>query len=220
MKTSLKLLFLTLFAFNINVSAQGKSWDEVVTWSFEVRNDDDCNATIIATAKLIPHWHIFSVDHDLEKADYTGMPTSFKFKSNDNYSLVGKLYDGAKPMKHTDELGESVYFENKAVFKQKIKINSEDDFKITFDYEFQVCDENGCLFPPAQETEVKIKGCKSDVPVDESTDNEMTIAGDFATNKEGKEFVMYKNEWVPVPEGNSATFYKFYLELTGKNENN
>lgn len=222
MKTSLKLIFLALFAFNISASAQGKSWDEVVTWSFEVRKDDNCNATIIATAKLIPHWHIFSVDHDLEKADFTGMPTAFKFSSSDDYKLSGKLYDGAKPKVHTDELGESVYFEDKAVFKQKIKVNSEEDFDVTFEYEFQVCDDNGCLFPPAQETTVKVKGCASSSDeVDETVaDDEMTINGEFATDKSGAEFVMYKKEWVAVPEGNSARFYKTYLELKGKNENN
>ena len=42
------------------------------------------------------------------------------------------------------------------------------------------------------------------------------INGDVAKNKDGTEFVKVNNEWIEVPEGNSAEFYKKYLTLVSK----
>jgi len=155
----MKILFtlISFLALTSNLFAQPSgAWFEKIDWEFSVRNDGDNNATIIATAKLVDGWHVFSINHDPAKADYTGVPTSFKFKANPKYKLKGKAYDGAKAKEHTDVLGTSVYFEKKAVFKQKIELLQKGSFDINVEYEFQVCDENGCLFPPAQETTITI----------------------------------------------------------------
>ena len=155
----MKILFtlISFLALTSNLFAQPSgAWFEKIDWEFSVRNDGDNNATIIATAKLVDGWHVFSINHDPAKADYTGVPTSFKFKANPKYKLKGKAYDGAKAKEHTDVLGTSVYFEKKAVFKQKIELLQKGSFDINVEYEFQVCDENGCLFPPAQETTIII----------------------------------------------------------------
>lgn len=155
----MKILFtlIALLTLTSNLFAQPSgAWFEKIEWDFSVRNDGDNTATIIATAKLVDGWHVFSINHDPAKADYTGVPTSFNFKANPSYKLKGKAYDGAKAKEHTDVLGTSVYFEKKAVFKQKIELLKEGAFEIDVEYEFQVCDENGCLFPPAQEAVVNI----------------------------------------------------------------
>ena len=161
-KIFLSLVVLVIFiTSNIqNVFAQPDGWDKKISWSFKVQKDDESHATIISTAKIISGWHIFSVNHDPSKADLTGYPTTFKFKKSTDYKLIGKLMDGSKAMVHEDDLGTSLYFENLAVFKQKIEILSDKAFDISFDYVFQICDENGCLFPPDQPAVVKISGYK------------------------------------------------------------
>ena len=133
-------------------------WDKKISWSFKIQKIDDTHANILASAKLISGWHVFSTNHDPNKADLTGYPTTFKFPKSPHYKLIGKLVDGAKAMVHTDDLGVSLYFENSAVFKQKIEVLTDKAFDLVFDYSFQICDENGCLFPPDQVAKIKVEG--------------------------------------------------------------
>lgn len=156
----LSLIFTFVF-ITINVAfAQPDGWQNKIQWSFSVEKIDDSHANIVAKAKLIDGWHIFSVDHDPNKADFTGYATNFVFKKSDNFKLNGGLKDGKKPMVHNDDLGTSLYFENQAIFKQKIEVLTKEKFNVEFDYSFQICDENGCLFPPDQEASVAISGFK------------------------------------------------------------
>ena len=215
------LALLAAFTFVIpqKASAQG-TWSDKISWTYKIQKIDHKTAYIVATAKLIPGWHIFSVNHDPMKADFTGYATEFKIEESSNFKLIGKLRDGRKAHVHVDDLGEQLYFEGTASFKQKIEVLTDKAFDVKFAAVYQICDENGCMFPPEQDITLKVSGY--DPNKDDSAEEEeekMTINGDFAKDKDGNEFVMYLNEWVRVPEGNSAIFYKNYLELGGTYEN-
>lgn len=212
-------LVITAMMLALNANAQG-SWRDKLTWTFKVQKIDNSHAYIVGAAKLIEGWHIFSVKHDPMKADLTGYPTQFKFKSSDNYKLIGKLQDGKKPKEHTDDLGLSLYFEGTTTFIQKIEVLTDKIFNIEFGAIFQICDENGCIFPPEEEKSLRVSGYKPvGDEVNEVDGEELTIKSDHAVDKEGNKYVQHLNEWVRVPEGNSAKFYKTYLELGGKYEN-
>ena len=218
MKKSIILLFTLFLLVSVHSKAQMDSWSNKVTWSFSVERIDDSHAYIVCKAKLLYGWHIFSVNHDPNKADLTGYPTTFKFITNPaKYKLIGKLQDASKPHKHVDDLGESLYFEKVGVFKQKVEILEKGDIDVKFEYSFQVCDENGCLFPPDQNGKVTFKGYKTEeAAVNDAVDKkDLKINGDFGKDSKGKDFVKFKNEWIAVPEGNSPKFYKKYLELGG-----
>lgn len=208
---------MVLFLFVTGASAFAQdSWAEKVKWSFKIVKIDENHADIVATAKLIEHWHVYSVNHDPAKADFTGMPTSFKFKSNENYRLIGKVKEPVAPIKHEDVLGLSLIFEGTVVFKQRIEILTDKAFDIEIDYDFQVCDEKGCLFPPTQKAKARVEGFapKSNDEVEE----ELTIKGKEATDKEGNKYLLHEEKWVRIPEGNSVEFYKEYLKLGGSYE--
>jgi thiol:disulfide interchange protein DsbD len=172
--TKVTFLLLTVIFTSFSFS---QNWQDKITWSFKLEKVDDSHATIVATAKLINGWHVFSVNHDPSKADFTGVPTTFIFPKSSNYKLSGKLMDGAKATTHVDELGTSLYFEGKGVFKQKIEILTDKAFDLIFEYSFQICDENGCIFPPDQETKLKVAGYKpaagaAVIDVDNNTGND------------------------------------------------
>jgi thiol:disulfide interchange protein DsbD len=209
-------LVLHLFTGFSAFAQPGDSWTDKIQWSFKVVKVDDSHADIIATAKLKEHWHVFSINHDPAKADFTGMPTSFKFVENSNYRLVGKAKDAKKPIEHEDVLGLSLIFEGSGVFKQRIEVLTDKPFDVAFEYEFQVCDENGCLFPPAQEGKVNIKGFKP--ASDDKLEEKLSIDGDEAEDEEGNKYVKHNDRWVRVPEGNSVGFFKKYLKLGGSYE--
>jgi hypothetical protein len=109
MKRNLILFALTLLLNLVLVGkANAQAWFDLVSWSFSVEKIDDNHANVIAKAKLVDGWHIFSVDHDPMKADLTGYPTTFKFKESSNYKLIGKLKDGKTPGTHVDDMGTSL----------------------------------------------------------------------------------------------------------------
>jgi thiol:disulfide interchange protein len=150
---------LVLFTWSTKSLAQpGSNWGDFLKWNFSVKYEGNCEATLSATAKLATHWHIFSLFHDPDKADFIGVPTVLTFKKNKNLELIGKVTESKKPKVFKDEYGEQLYHEKEVTFSQKIRIKSKVDFTIDLEYEFQICDENGCLFPPAQDYTFQVKG--------------------------------------------------------------
>ena len=147
-------LMLTFFGF----SQPGGDWTDKLSWEFSLEKKDASHAYLVANAKIKKGWHIYSVNHNPDKADFTGFPTTFKFSASKNYRIVGKLMDGKKALLHKDDLGVSLIFENSATFKQEIEFLSSAPSDIKFGYTFQICDENGCIFPPEQEASVKAVG--------------------------------------------------------------
>lgn len=101
---------------------------------------------ISITAKPAPGFHVFSVNHDPEKADFTGLPTTITMDPNANLKLVGKLTESAKPVTHQDEFGTSLYFEKPVTFKQRVKVLTDKKVSGSFIVGGQICDEKGCVF--------------------------------------------------------------------------
>lgn len=138
------------FNFNENESLKEDNWKDKIQWSFSVEYLPNNEANIIGKATLKDGWHIFSVDHDPTKADNTGLPTSFILPSIYDVQPGAQLVDGKKPKVQKDELGTSVYFEEEAIFKQRIKLFTKSPIEYKFQYSFQICDKDGCIFPPDQ----------------------------------------------------------------------
>jgi thiol:disulfide interchange protein len=123
------------------------NWESKVSFSHKVEKIDEQFAYIVIKAAIIDGWHVYAVSHKPENADGTGRSFEMKFTPNKNYMLVGTPKDGSKFVTHKDELGTSLYFEKSGLIKQKIKILSKEKFTVDYTFDFQVCDENGCLFP-------------------------------------------------------------------------
>lgn len=166
------LLFIFIFFSQIFIFAQPSTdWTDKISWSFSLVKKDNTKGTIVVKAKIIKGWHVFSTIHDPNKADMTGVPTKFTFMPSKNYKLIGKFKDGKKALVHNDDLGTSLYFENTAVFQQEIEVLTDKEFDVNFEYEFQICDELGCVFPPAQKGKVKVSGFKPDLGKQKNIDS-------------------------------------------------
>jgi thiol:disulfide interchange protein len=157
------------------------SWKDYLKLEASVNVEDNCEATLSIKATLAKDWHIFSLFHDPEKADFIGSPTVLSFNKSSNYELIGKPKESKKAKTHKDELGIQLYHEKEVVFSQKIKLLTGNPFDVIGDIEFQICDENGCLFPPAQEFTFKVApktDCQAstdgvisvNIPINDSTD--------------------------------------------------
>lgn len=129
------LLVFSLF-ISVSISAQILS---PAKWNFSVSKKHPKQGEIVElifTVKLDPTWHLYG---NKQNYDLGPLPASFEFEAQDSYKLLGDMREiGVKRTR--DEVFEVDvnYFEEKAEFRQKVKILSN---KVTIigSYEYQVC---------------------------------------------------------------------------------
>ncbi|VAW25840.1 Cytochrome c-type biogenesis protein DsbD, protein-disulfide reductase [hydrothermal vent metagenome] len=115
-----------------------------VKWTTSIEKVSESEYDLLIQAIIEEGWHLYSQNVPEDGP----IPTNFTFVKTDDYELVGNT---------SEEEGHTVfdavfnmnikYFENKAVFKQRVKIISKSNFKITGEVEFMVCDDSSCLPP-------------------------------------------------------------------------
>ncbi|MCK0114816.1 protein-disulfide reductase DsbD domain-containing protein [Gelidibacter sp. F63206] len=133
-----KKIVLLAFSLFIGVSMSA----QILTpakWSVSVSKKHPKQGEIVElifTVKLDATWHLYS---NKQSYDLGPLPTTFEFEANDSYMLLGDMQAIGVKKTH-DEVFEVVvnYFEEKAEFRQKVKILSS---KVTImgSYEYQVC---------------------------------------------------------------------------------
>ncbi len=210
----LRWILPLFFLLEAPVYGQLELPEDKVSWEFSVQQNG-CEATVVAKITVVEHWHINSVK--LPPGSF-GFPTSLKLTKSSDFTTKGGVIE-PKPKLVYDELADEQlsYHEGTVLLKRKINVNSEKDFEISGTFVFQTCNDVKCLPDYSVDFTVKVKGCKPEVSED-SGKPELKMDGDFVTDQDGNAYVYHNLEWVKVPEGNSAKFYKHYLELGGKYE--
>jgi thiol:disulfide interchange protein len=173
------LMFFFVFGIAQNTFAQfGPDWHDKITWDFSVEKKDESHAFIVASARLKKGWHVYSVNHNPEKASFTGLATKISFTPSKKFRLIGKLTDTKKPQAHTDDLGMSLYFEGSATFKQEVEILQDGPIDVSLTYSFMICsDEFGCLPPVDETSSVKLVGFKAvQIPLATAIDTIKNVA--------------------------------------------
>lgn len=145
----LSFLFITL--------GFSQPWKESLNFKFSTEKIDDKSAYLVVEVSMKKDWHIFAKNHDPNKSDFIGMPTTIEVSKSKTHKTIGSFTETPKAKVHHDEFGESLIFENKATFKQKIELSSSST-KGTLVIEGQVChDEQGCI-PFDNEFEFALNG--------------------------------------------------------------
>ncbi len=131
---------------------------EPIKWSSRVEQSKPGEATLIVSAKIDPTWHLYSQFI----GDGGPIKTTFTFQPDKNYTRVGVVTE-SEVVDTYDKVFEMPmkYFENKAEFRQKIKLNTEASFKIKVSVEYMMCDDSHCLAPTEQGFTFDIKGTAS-----------------------------------------------------------
>ncbi|MFT6815608.1 MAG: thiol:disulfide interchange protein [Sphingobacteriales bacterium] len=181
LSTSLCLLFIVC-----SLSAQIL---EPVKWQFKANRTSLTDAELIITAKIEKGWHIYSNDTTV----IGPVPTTFYFKNTPKYTLNAGIIQKSKIYKHYDEffLADVEWFEDEAIFVQKIKLKSKDKVNVKSELEYMVCDSTQCLPPefiefqikvPAYEGEeaaVKVEENEPETPKEEDSEKSKTPWGIF-----------------------------------------
>jgi Disulphide bond corrector protein DsbC len=146
-----KTIVVLLLVFVTIVNAQVYN---PVKWSTAVVKISDSEYELNIHAQIEKGWHLYSqiVPED------GPIPTKFSFTPSTDYLKKGNtkedqghiVNDPIYDMKIT-------YFEKRASFKQRIKVNYKKSFQIKGNVEFMVCDDTKCLPPNHVELLFKIK---------------------------------------------------------------
>ena len=151
-------LFIIVCAFLTNSTAFAQI-QKHAHWTYTFsKTDVKAGETIdlIFTATLDKDWYLYSSDFD---PDLGPMLTSFTFTPNKSFALVGKLKPQNPKTKYEEIWGGNVkFFDDKAVFKQSVKILTTNPV-IKGSSEYQTCSHTSGLCVPGND-DFEFKGLK------------------------------------------------------------
>ena len=127
-----------------------------VKWKTSVEKVSESEFDLVVTATIDEGWHLYSQN----VPDGGPIPTSFSFKSAENeFQLVGKTTEGKGHEEYDNVFEMDIkYFEDQAVFKQRIQVLTENKIIINETLEFMVCDDTNCLPPTEVDISFEVQG--------------------------------------------------------------
>jgi len=131
---SLSFSALAQLPFGSNVP---EKQENPVQWSFTHKKLSDTEYELIFSGKIEPKWHVYSVNNPEGGA----LPTRIKYENQENnFELVGEPVetDTHKAFNEIFEV-EEVFFENKILIIQKIKLLNSDVKHISGNIFYQAC---------------------------------------------------------------------------------
>lgn len=143
---------------NMVIGADATSSTIDLKWTTKFRKTGKTSGEITLSADLPKGFHIFSVEHDPIKADLTGIATTLRSNQSGNFRLAGALRDGKQPVRAKTINGLSVYMESTAEFVQDFESLTDKPFRLEVELEYQICNSEGCIFPPVAKLSIDIEG--------------------------------------------------------------
>ncbi|AWK05736.1 cytochrome C biogenesis protein [Flavobacterium crocinum] len=125
-----------------------------VKWTTSVVKISESEYELIAKASIEKGWHLYSQTVPEEGP----LPTKFSFDGKGEYLKKGNTKEEEGHVVSDPIYGMKIkYFENKTIFKQRIKIKDKVPKQINANVEFMACDDSKCLPPKQVELIFKIK---------------------------------------------------------------
>ncbi|KGO96811.1 protein-disulfide reductase DsbD family protein [Flavobacterium enshiense] len=134
----MRKLSALLVLFFVFLSAQAQILNPV-SWKTSVEKKSDTEVVLIFDAVIEHEWHMFSQF----TPEGGSSPSVFNFKNaKGNYELVGKTKESPYKKVYSDIFEVDEYmFENKAQFRQTIKVTNPNLKSVSVTVEYQVCKE-------------------------------------------------------------------------------
>jgi len=147
-------LFLTTMALLISSLVASAQLEQPVTWSYAAKKISPKEAILYIKASIEPGWHLYS-----QKIKAGGpVPTTFSFAPSKVYTRNGVVIE-PKPIEKEEKVFNMTvgYFENSAIFQQKIKLVGKTPFAVKGKLEYMVCNDAQCLPPTEVEFNIPVK---------------------------------------------------------------
>ena len=129
--------------FLVSLVSYGQIHDPV-KWTTSVKKISDKEYELITVATLDNEWHIYS--QEIPKGG--PIPTLFSFKGDQRYLKKGNTKEGEGHIVDDEIFDMRIkYFDNKAIFKQRVRLKTKEKFTINGTVEYMVCSGENCLPP-------------------------------------------------------------------------
>lgn len=139
--TMKKYIFLLCTIFTFNLFSQ---IEDPVQWSFSVDSLSEDTRYLVIHADIENGWNVYSQHVDPDGP----VPTTFTFAPSSNYQLIESVMESNTITKFDPVFQmELSSFQNKAIFKQKIKLVNDTLSFVKGELEFMVCNSTMCLPP-------------------------------------------------------------------------
>ena len=142
MKTGFRKLLPLLFIAGLASTINAQILDPI-DWKFSQVKVSENEVDLLFTATIEKKWHLYAQNLP------AGGPiaTSFLFTESGNYERVGEVLEVTMAeVKHDASFDMDLkMFSNEAVFKQRIRILTDDNFELTGSIEYMCCDDERCL---------------------------------------------------------------------------
>ncbi len=182
-----KVLLFLAAVFSVFISANAQEFFDPVEWDVSIEKQQGNNYNILIKATIDDGWHIYSqVEADVEIAP---IPTEFAYNATpETYELVGKTQE-PDVVPYYDPVFEAdiVYFSDKPVFIQPIKVINEEGLKIKVEVYYSVCDEEKCLPPESKIFELGLGTGKAKASSVELTEEDLKKTAALTIDIKGKE---------------------------------
>jgi len=168
----MKKIFITQILILFTVLSFGQMTQNPVDWEYKVEKSGNNEAVLIFNANIQGKWHLYSQNF----GEGGPIRTNFQFSPSDHYELIGETSESPEPIEDHDETFNMKvkYFSNQATFQQKIKLLTDKSFTIKGNIEYQVCQEDKCVyFNPGFNFDVKGKSGEV-ASAEESSEEEKT----------------------------------------------
>ena len=134
-----KIIFLAILCVNWTINAQVL---DPVDWETSVEKISDSEYDLVASSTIDPGWHLYSQDVPEDGP----IATLFTFEENTGYELVGSVAEEEGVTINDPVFQMRIkFFEDKAEFRQRIKVVTESLSLVKGEVEFMVCDDSRCI---------------------------------------------------------------------------
>lgn len=152
-------LIITLCSFIVfSITAKAQVF-EPVKWETSVEKISDTEYDLIATAIIDSGWHLYAQNVPEDGP----IPTTFSYTTTSDFEIIGET---------SEEEGHTVddpvfemkikFFEDRAEFRQRVKLLNQELSIVEGEVEFMVCDDAKCLPPDAVSLIFKLNKTKEE----------------------------------------------------------
>lgn len=127
-----------------------------VKWDTSTEKVTESDFDLVITASIDSGWHLYSQN----VPEGGPIPTTITINQNpEKYQLVGDPEEGQGHEEYDNVFEMDIkYFETRAIFKQRIRLLSDDKINIEGLVEFMVCDDASCLPPTEVDLSFEVQG--------------------------------------------------------------
>ncbi|MFP2994975.1 cytochrome c biogenesis protein CcdA [Spongiivirga sp. MCCC 1A20706] len=150
------ILFFTL----LFVGVSNAQFEDRVEWTTAIEELSEGEYQLTFTAIIDAGWHIYGQPIEGEEDPFGPIPTEFAYNNSEgNYELIGATSQPDKEPYYDKVFDQEViYFEDIAIFTQKIKLVNPDFKSILVDVSFGVCNDRQCLPPDTVDISINLDG--------------------------------------------------------------